>query len=161
MAYQQFDFKNKVAYLSQNEYLFTGTLYDNITMNRPIDEQILQKVIDTCELKEIIQKDSLGIYSLVEENGFNLSGGERQRIILARALISDFEYLLIDEGLSEVDQNAERRIIKKIFQYYTDRTIILVSHRLDNIDLFPKVLKVNQTVEVLTKNIGGVLCYKT
>lgn len=161
MAYQQFDFKNKVAYLSQNEYLFTGTLYDNITMNRPIDEQILQKVIDTCELKEIIQKDSLGIYSLIEENGFNLSGGERQRIILARALVSDFEYLLIDEGLSEVDQNAERRIIKKLFQYYADRTIILVSHRLDNIDLFPKVLKVNQTVEVLTKNIGGVLCYKT
>ena len=94
---------------------------------------------------------------LIEENGFNLSGGEKQRIILARTLNTDFDYLLIDEGLSEVDINMERRIIKKLFKNYNDKTIIIVSHRLDNMDLFNNIIKVDNNFEVIEKN-GGNIC---
>ena len=77
---------------------------------------------------------------LIEEGGFNLSGGQKQRIILARTLLSPFKYLLIDEGMNQMDKNLERRILKRMFDKYFDKTIIIVSHRLENMDLFDKVV---------------------
>ena len=96
---------------------------------------------------------------LIEENGFNLSGGEKQRIILARSLISKFEYLCIDEGLSEIDINLERKILKNILKEYPNQAILFVSHRLDNLDLFDKAIKFGTKVEMSQKNKGGVLCF--
>ena len=61
---------------------------------------------------------NLGYNLLLEENGFNLSGGERQRIILARTLLCDFDILIIDEGLNQVDIILERKILKNVFEYF-------------------------------------------
>ena len=93
---------------------------------------------DICEIKDI----GLEYDDLLEENGFNLSGGQRQRIILARAL-NNFNILIIDEGLSEVDVNMERRIIKGLLERYKNKTIIYVSHRRDNLDLFDRLVEIN------------------
>ena len=146
--------KNQISYISQNEYLFTDTIYNNISF----EEKNIDKIIEICELESVINKSELGLNMLIEENGFNLSGGEKQRIVLARALCRKFNYLFIDEGLSEVDINMERRIIKRLLKIYKDKTIIIVSHRLDNIDLFDKVIKVDKEIEVISKNEGGILC---
>ena len=61
---------------------------------------------------------------------------------------------MIDEGLNEIDINLERKILKNIFTYYEDKTIIVVSHRLDNMDLYNRVIHIENgiTKEVLTKN---------
>ena len=138
------DLKNKITYISQDEYLFTNTLYNNITMNKKINEIELNKILKICCLEEFIKKDNLGLNMLIEENGFNISGGEKQRIILARALITIKDYLFIDEGLSEVDISLERKIIKNIFKYYKNKTIIIVSHRMDNADLFDRIVNLDK-----------------
>ena len=91
----------------------------------------------------ILEKNSLKLNILIEENGFNLSGGEIERIILARALVNIKEYLFIDEGLSEVDALTERKIIKKLIDEYKDTTIIFTTHRMDNIDLFDRVINLD------------------
>ena len=65
---------------------------------------------------------------------------QRQRIILARALLNDSKLLLIDEGLNQLDINLERKILKDLFKL--DKTIIVVSHRIDNMDLYNKVIKI-------------------
>ena len=80
---------------------------------------------------------------MIEENGFNISGGEKQRIILARTLLRKFEILLIDEGLNQMDHNLERRILKYLFNKYKDKTIIIISHRLNNQDLFDQLIEIN------------------
>jgi len=80
----------------------------------------------------------------LEENGVNLSGGQRQRIILARALLKESNIILIDEGLNEIDINLERKILTNIFNYYQNKTIIIVSHRYDNIDLYNQVIKIEE-----------------
>ena len=80
----------------------------------------------------------------LEENGANLSGGERQRIILARALLKGGDIILIDEGLNEIDISLERKILKNIFNFCLDKTIIVVSHRIENIDLFDKVIRMSE-----------------
>ena len=77
---------------------------------------------------------------LIEENGFNLSGGERQRIVLARTLLTDFDVLIIDEGLNQVDIKLERKILKNILEKYPNKTIIVISHRLNNKDLYDKIV---------------------
>ena len=76
-------------------------------------------------------------------NGFNVSGGQKQRIILARALLKPFNILIIDEGLNELDIALERKILKNIFNYFKNKTIIIVSHRLENKDLFDKIINLD------------------
>ena len=131
-----------ITYISQNEELFTSTIKDNLLLNRKIPEQKLNKIIDICELKEVINAKKLGLDTLVEEGGFNFSGGERQRIILARALLKDSKYILIDEALSEVDLSLEKKIVAKILNYFQDKTIIYVSHKKEIKELFEKIFNI-------------------
>ena len=80
---------------------------------------------------------------MIEENGYNISGGEKQRIILARTLLRKFNILIIDEGTNQIDINLERKILKNIIKYYKTKTIIFITHRLDNIDLFDNLIEIN------------------
>ena len=143
------DYKlNNIVYVSQNEILFSDTLENNIGND-------IYKVSKICLVDEIVKKMQLGYKTLIEENGFNLSGGEKQRIILSRALSNPFDILIIDEGLSQVDTNMERIILKNIIKEYSNKTIIFISHRLDNIDLFNQVIKLEKgkIVDDISKNI--------
>lgn len=127
---------NDILYIGQNEFLFTDTVINNVTIKQNYETEKLEKVLKICEVDEIVAKSNLGYFLLVEENGFNFSGGERQRIILARAILKPFNILIIDEGMSQMDINMERRILKKLFKFFYDKTIIVISHRFDNLDLF-------------------------
>ena len=139
---------DNIVYVSQNEILFTDTIENNIG-------NAISKISKICLIDEIVKKTKLGYKTLIEENGFNLSGGEKQRIILGRALARPFDILIIDEGLSQVDINMERIIIKNILEEYKDKTIIFISHRLDNIDLFNQVIRIEKgkIIDDLSKNI--------
>lgn len=133
---------NNITYISQNEILFTDTLYNNILLKRNISIKKVMKLANLCYVNEITNKNDLGYRMLIEENGFNISGGEKERIVLARSLLNNFNILLIDEGLSQMDIDLERKILKNLFKYYKDKTIIIVSHRFDNSDLFDKIIKI-------------------
>lgn len=139
---------NKISYISQNEILFNDTIYNNIVLNKKVVEEKFLKVIKICRVDEIVSKLPLGYNTLIEENGFNISGGEKERIILARTLLNDFEILLIDEGLSQVDINLEKEILKDLIEYLKRKTIIFVSHRNENKDLFNKVINLKNGVIV-------------
>ena len=125
--------RNNIKYISQNEILFSDTLLSNLNLYADAG---VNKVVKLCEIDKIINKHNINFNYILEENGFNLSGGEKQRIILGRTLLQNFKILLIDEGLNQMDVNLERRILKKLFAKYSDKTIIVVSHRLDNMDLY-------------------------
>ena len=116
---------SSISYVSQREKLFTGTINDNLNVK---GDNIFKNNI--CYLDDILFKNKI-----IEEDGFNLSGGQKQRIVLARAL-ENFEILVIDEGLSQVSVDLERKILKKLFNKFNNKTIIYISHRLDNLDLF-------------------------
>ena len=133
--------KNDIIYISQNEKLFTDTIYNNIGNSDKFSE-----IIKICLLDEVVEKFKLGYNTLIEEDGFNISGGQKQRIMLARAINNDFNILLIDEGLNQLDVNSERKILKNLFNHYKDKTIIVVSHRLDNMDLYNQVIEISKKV---------------
>ena len=121
--------------------MFTDTIYNNIGNSDKFSE-----IIKMCLLDEVVEKFKLGYNTLIEEDGFNISGGQKQRIMLARAINNDFNILLIDEGLNQLDVNSERKILKNLFNHYKDKTIIVVSHRLDNMDLYNQVIEISKKV---------------
>ena len=143
---------DNIVYINQNEILFNDTLKNNLVFENS-DLNNLLNISKMCYIDEFVDSN-LGFNMLIEENGFNLSGGERQRIMLARALLRNFNILIIDEGLNQVDVSLERKILKNLFNYFKDKIIIVISHRLDNLDLFDSLIKFeNNNVELIEKNV--------
>lgn len=121
--------RNSLTYVSQNEKLFTDTIYNNLTLSKDVKEQELKEVIATCFLEEVLEKKPLRLDTLLIDGGVNLSGGEKQRLILARALLQNKNILILDEVLSEVSEEMEKQIIFNLKKKYKNKTIIYISHR--------------------------------
>ncbi len=132
--------KDNITTISQEEIIFNDTIKNNIILNRKISDNKFIKICRELCIDEFVKNSPMGYNTKLEENGQNISGGQRQRIILARALLKNSNILLIDEGLNAIDINLERKILKTIFEKYQDKTIIIVSHRLENMDLYKKVI---------------------
>ena len=143
-----------MTYISQNEILYNDTIKNNIILDRDITETEFLNVCNMLYINDILKDNILSYNYRIEEGGANLSGGQKQRIILARALLKNSKIILIDEGLNEIDINLERKILQNIFFYYKDQTIIIISHRLYNMDLYSKVINIENgtTKDVLTRN---------
>ncbi len=151
--YKIMDIRSNIVYISQNEKLFNDTIKSNIILDSNVSEEEFLNVVKLTKTDEIIKDDLLGYNKIVEEDAINLSGGQRQKITLSRALLRKSKIILIDEGLNQIDINTERIILKSIFEYYKNTTFIIVSHRLNNMDLFDKVLSLeNNSINVLERN---------
>jgi len=120
--------RNNILYVSQREVIFTDSILNNITLEKDISKEELNKIIDITEVDKIINKKSLRLDTYLYDGGYNLSGGERQRIILARSLVLKPKILILDESLSEIDSKSEINILSNIDKYLKDTTIIYISH---------------------------------
>ena len=143
--YRLSSLRKNVTYVSQHEILFNDTLINNLKLCTNDNDKILT-MTKLLEFNEILDND-LGLNMMIEENGFNLSGGQRQRIVLARALLKkQAQIILIDEGLSQVDVSLERKILMNIFNKFKNKTFIIISHRMENLDLYDRFLKMENGV---------------
>ena len=115
---------------SQSE-LFKGTVRSNLEFSGITSEAAMWHVLKQVNLDEYVASNK-GLDSVISERGSNLSGGEKQRLILARALLLDAEVYLFDEVTSSVDVESEA-IIMSVIESMKDKTVVLVSHRLQNV----------------------------
>lgn len=134
---------NKILYINQNEILFNDTLINNIVIDNCSEEKLID-ICNICSINEIIKNNNSGFNMIIDENGSNLSGGQKQRIIMARSLIKDFDILIIDEALNQLDIYSERKILKNIFNYYPSKTIIFITHRLNNCNMFDHLIEMKE-----------------
>ena len=141
------DVRNNICYVSQSEILFTDSVYNNIVINRDIDYQEVLKVSKLVKADEFIKNMPLQYDTLIEENGFNLSGGEKQRIVLARTLLKKADIYIFDEALNAIDVQRERMILHNMFKYLNGKTIIVISHRFNNEDLFDQKINLGELNE--------------
>ena len=109
----------------------------------------LEKVIRITGIDKFLKEKNISLNFFLEENGHNISGGERQRILLARALLQNKKILILDETTNGIDTLSEENIVRKVKEEY-DVTLILISHRYDNLKLFNKVFEIK----------GGTKCEK-
>ena len=118
-----------ITYVGQKENLIQETIRQNILFYREIEESEFQKISKICHIEEIVYKKPFRYETFLLKDSLNLSGGEKQRIILARALLNSSKILILDEALSEVNEDLEIDIIKNLHLYFADKTIIYVSHK--------------------------------
>lgn len=126
--------RRSIAYVSQQPYLFEGTIRDNIRYGRPeATDPEVEQAARLAQADEFIRGQANGYDTLVGENGMTLSGGQRQRISIARAILRDAPILLLDEATSALDNEAEARVQEALLTVMKDRTTIVIAHRLSTV----------------------------
>lgn len=131
--------RENITYVGQNEALISGSIKENILLDREIDSKRFTQICNICGIEQIVFKKALRYETSINNDSTNISGGEAQRIILARAILNDFEILILDEALSEVDYQTERKIIKNLKHYFPSKTIIYITHK-NHDQLFDRVI---------------------
>lgn len=121
-------FNSKMTYISQDVELFDMSFLDNIVMGKNIKKEKLDKVLRGCCLDELIERMGGNLNTDIGEKGIKVSGGERQRINLARGLLLDRDILVLDEITANLAPYTTEQIWKFIFDEYSDKTIVAVSH---------------------------------
>jgi ATP-binding cassette subfamily C protein CydCD len=128
------DLRRLIAVVSQDTYLFHGTIEENLRMGRPDASQAeLETAARNANMHDAIMALPQGYRTVVGERGVRLSGGQRQRIAIARALLRDAPILILDEALSSVDAESEAAIQDALDRLMRGRTTLIFAHRLSSI----------------------------
>lgn len=123
----------KFTYISHRNYLFKGTVGENLRMGKPeASEGELWSVLERTKLADFLRGEN-GLDTYLAENASNFSGGQRQRLALARALLHDGSVYIFDEAISNIDVESEDDILEEIRRLAKTKTVILISHRLANV----------------------------
>jgi ATP-binding cassette, subfamily B, bacterial PglK len=147
---------NHIGYVPQNVYLTDDTIEKNISFglkDTEIDLRKIENSLKNAQLNNFISNLEKGIKTTVGERAVQISGGERQRIGIARALYRNPDILLFDEATSALDTKTENNFFNTLNEIKKNKTIIFITHRKSNLELFDKVFLIeNKTLKELTKN---------
>lgn len=133
-AYRPEAWLGQIGFVSQDPFLFHGTVADNILFGRTgLTSEAILKAAQVANAHEFITELPQGYETVVGERGMKLSGGQQQRIAIARAVLENPQVLIFDEATSHLDAVAERQVQDAIERVSTDRTVIIVAHRLSTL----------------------------
>jgi ATP-binding cassette subfamily B protein len=121
--------RDSIATVPQDTFLFSDTLRNNLVLDDASGDGRLDRAVDVAQLRSTLEEIPDGIDTMLGERGLNLSGGQKQRATLARALYRDTPVLILDDSLSAVDTVTEAAILQGLHEFMSDRTSIIVSHR--------------------------------
>ena len=128
------DYRSKFGVVLQYDFLFDGTLRENLLFVKPeASEQELEQALTAAHVKEFTDKFEKGIDTIIGERGVKLSGGQRQRLAIARALLADPELLILDEATSSLDTESESLIQQSLAELTRGRATLVIAHRLSTI----------------------------
>ena len=119
--------------ITQESALSRDTIYNNIVFGREPDDEKVLSAVEVANIRQEIESLPNGYDTLIGENGRGVSEGQKQRILLARAIYDNPDYLFLDEMTSSLDTRNEESVVLKMKASYPDKTICIVSHRIDTI----------------------------
>ncbi|HCD6186546.1 TPA: ABC transporter ATP-binding protein/permease, partial [Staphylococcus aureus] len=118
-----------IGILSQQPYIFSASIKENITMFKDIENNIVEEVLDEVGLLDKVQSFTKGINTIIGEGGEMLSGGQMRRIELCRLLVMKPDLVIFDEPATGLDIQTEHMIQNVLFQHFKDTTMIVIAHR--------------------------------
>lgn len=139
------NWRGKVGYIPQSVYLFDGSIVQNVVFNREYNEDKVIEVLKQASIWEFLQTKD-GLNTIVGENGVKLSGGQKQRIAIARALYGNPEILVLDEATSALDNETESAIMEEIYRVSSNKTLIVIAHRLTTLRGCNKIYRVENHI---------------
>ena len=134
-------YRKHLGVVLQDEFLFEGTIRENILFPRPnATEEELQNAVKAAYVNEFTDRFEDGLHTLIGERGVKLSGGQRQRLAIARAILANPTIIILDEATSSLDTESEALIQKSLSELIKDRTTIVIAHRLSTIKQADQIL---------------------
>lgn len=140
--------REKIAIVTQNIYLFSESIAENIAYANEFNEEQVIKALKLANALDFVNALPDGIYTKLNEKGSNFSGGQRQRLALARAFYKNPEIIIFDEATSALDNESQNLISKSLVNIKKDKIIILIAHRLNSIAIADNILVLDNTKQV-------------
>lgn len=125
--------RNQLGFVSQDPFLFYGTIKDNVVYARDSSDEDVKRALDLAGATDFVNQQEDGLDTKVGGRGVKLSGGQKARISLARALLKNPSLLILDEASSALDAETEKRIQQNLLDSGSGRTTVAVAHRLSTI----------------------------
>uniref|UniRef100_A0A8D2LPQ3 Cystic fibrosis transmembrane conductance regulator n=1 Tax=Varanus komodoensis TaxID=61221 RepID=A0A8D2LPQ3_VARKO len=143
------DVRGRIAYVSQQPWVFSGTVRNNILFGKEYHKEKYEKVLRACALKKDMELLKDGDLTMIGDRGATLSGGQKARVNLARAVYQDADIYLLDDPLSAVDAEVSRHLFEKcICQALHKKLCILVTHQLQYLQAANQILILKEGKEV-------------
>ena len=146
----------------QDGFVFDDTILANITESDSrslLDKQRLAHALRIAYLEKFVDQLPKGLRTPIGQNGMGLSGGQRQRILIARAVYKNPTYLFFDEATSALDAESERYIVNNLENFYQDRTVVIIAHRLSTVKHADQILVLDQG-QVVEQGTHSELTYQ-
>ena len=136
--------RNKCGTVLQEGYIFRGTIIENIAIHEENPNlDLVKRAAKIACIDDLIHSLPMSYYSVIGKGGIVLSGGEKQRLLIARAVYKDPELLIMDEATNSLDANNETEISNNLSQFFLNRTVIIVAHRLNTIKQADQIIVLN------------------
>ncbi|MGF1611597.1 MAG: type I secretion system permease/ATPase [Kiloniellales bacterium] len=138
------DLRRNVGYVSQDNYLFFGSVRDNVTFGAPhVDQASIARAAGVAGVTDFLRTHPLGFDLPVGERGMALSGGQRQAVVIARALLQDPPILMLDEPTSAMDNVSEAAFKSRLAEALPGKTLLLVTHRGSLLSLVDRLIVID------------------
>ena len=156
---------SSISWLKQNPTLFSGTIKENLLLANPeaTDEECI-KALNFANLSDFLMELPEGLDTLIGENNIGLSGGQVQRVAIARLYIQNRGLLLLDEPTSSLDNDYQEIIINNISNFWIDKTVVLLTHRLETLYKVDRIIVLDKgeivqdgTLSLLLKEKSGLM----
>lgn len=133
-------YRRSIAFISQEPILFQGSLRMNLDIDHKLTDEQIYGILDQVGLKEWVLQQASKLDLRIEERGKNLSLGERQLLCMARCLLQEAPVVIMDEATSSVDPQSEELLVRATEEFFSDRTQIIIAHRLSTLEKCDRIL---------------------
>ncbi|WP_454441048.1 ABC transporter ATP-binding protein [Vibrio bathopelagicus] len=146
-SFSRSDLRRYVKTVTQDPYLFSATVEDNIrfgSLDTDLAKSQVDEVLELSQLANDVTRFEHGDQTLVGEKGIMLSGGQKQRLSIARALLEPTDLIIMDNVLSAVDYETERKILEGLFNRLKNQSVLVVSHRVNALEYMDEIIVLNE-----------------
>ena len=145
--------RQQCGVVMQDGVIFSESIARNIAVDDgEIDLERLQKAVEIANIKEFIQSLPLKFNTIIGRDGIGLSQGQKQRILIARAVYKNPKYIFLDEATNALDAKNERAIVENLNDFYKDKTVVVVAHRLSTVNRADQIIVLDNGRIVETGN---------